>query len=167
MPGFNKVDKDAIKEIYEKEKIDIEFALISKDLIIATLMKILSIRRLGKVFFLPIKKDLIASNIKEIGLVYKDKILSKYFKTLINYNDFNKSVRNTLRKNNIDYYLYISRSINLDVNKVLNEKCLLSSDYAKANPNIIKKLKENNCKFIIEEYEKIQIDKELLKESEK
>lgn len=167
VPGFSKIDKSAIKDVYEKEKVDLEFALISKDLIIATIMKLFSIRKLRKVFFLPVKKELLKTNVKELGLIYKDKVLSKYFKVLINYDDFNKNTKSVLKKNMIDYFIYISKSVKIDIKKVAGERCLLSNDFAKSNAGIIEELKKNNCDIIVEEYEKIQIDKELLKESEK
>ena len=67
----------------------------------------------------------------------------------------------------IDYFIYISKSVKIDIKKVAGERCLLSNDFTKSNAGIIEELKKNNCDIIVEEYEKIQIDKELLKESEK
>jgi hypothetical protein len=132
-----------------------------------SLRKLFSIRKLRKVFFLPVKKELLKTNVKELGLIYKDKVLSKYFKVLINYDDFNKNTKSVLKKNMIDYFIYISKSVKIDIKKVAGERCLLSNDFAKSNAGIIEELKKNNCDIIVEEYEKIQIDKELLKESEK
>jgi hypothetical protein len=164
----NKINDMALKYIYEKDNIDKRFVLISKDLIIITLMKLFSIRKLRKIFFLPIKADFYRNenNIKELSLIYKDRILSKYIKVLLNYNDFNEEFKELLGKYHIDYYIYCSKSSKISDDAIIKANYLLSRDFNNLNADYVRKMIEEGNKVIIEEFDGIVQDNDLLKESE-
>ncbi len=166
--GLNKVDSKANDYVYENEKIADKLILISKDVIIITLMKLLSIRKLGKVFFLPIKNSFFEdeSNINNLSETFKDNYLSKYIRVLIECKDYNKNIKNIVIKNNIDTFVYFDTNDNLVDNMKSIDKYLFSKDYAKKHFETIKTLIANNKEIIIENYCTIQFDYDLLEEED-
>lgn len=163
IPGSKNIDSNAIKYVYEHENIDDRFVLISKDLIVTTIMKLLSVRKLSKVFFLPLKADIYQNEkiIKEVGYIFKNKMLSKYFKVLINYNDINDDILKLLNKYNMDYYIYCSKNTNIINQNIVGNNYLLSSDFKNLHLDFAEKLVRNNKKIIYEQFVGICTDKDL------
>lgn len=166
IPNSKKIDSRALKYVYDKEGIDDKFVIINRDLIIVSLMKMFSKRKLNKTFFLPIKGSFFEdeNNVKEISSIYKYNVLSKYIKILINYNDFNDNIKELLEKYKIDYYLYCSK--NTTMKDISNNKYLLSNDFYEANLDKVSELKEKELEVIIENFKGIVIDNDLINESE-
>ena len=160
---LNKTDYKANNYIYENNHIANEFVLISKDIIVITLMKLFSIRKLDKVFFLPVKVSFFNDKEKiiELNKIYQNSCLSKFIKVLIDYEDFNKRTKEILEDNSIDYYVYCREKI--ENNKYIN-KYLINKDLYEENNKIIKELIEAGKEILFEEFEDDLIDYDLLEE---
>ena len=167
VPNLKNVDDSAAKYIYQNENIDDELVLISKDLVLITLMKLLSIRKLRNVLFIPIKIGLFKDEkkIKELSEINKNNIVSKYVKVLINYNEHTNYVVSILEKYELDYYVYCSRNTKLNDNYNI-KKYLFSNDFVLNNQNIVNELINDGKEVIIENFRGILLDEELTKESE-
>ena len=57
VPNIKDVDSNAANYIFDKDNFANKFSLISIDLVITTFMKLLSVRKFNKTFFIPIKKN--------------------------------------------------------------------------------------------------------------
>ena len=160
------ISKEALKYVYEHNNIDDDFVLISKDLSIITLMKLLSLKRLNKMIFIPIKGSFFENenNVLKLSMIYDNRITAKFIKILINYNDCDDTLKELLIKYKIDYYLYCSK--NTVINDYNEDKYLLSRDYTESNQDVVNKLKNSNKQIIIERFDGIVNENELLKESE-
>lgn len=167
VPGIKSIDPNAAKHVYKKDKIDNKLPLISKDHTLVTLMKLFSIRKLRKVFFIPIKKDLFENEmaIKELSCIYTNKISGKYIKVLLNYDDYNEIYKDLFENNNIDYFIYCSKGTKVDEEKEIKQY-LVSNDFEKINKDLVTKLKEEGKKVIVENFEGIVLDNDLIEESE-
>ena len=165
VPNIKSVDINASKYVYEKNNIDDKFVLLSKDHIIVTLMKLFSLRKLRKVFFLPIKVKFFENkeNINELKKVYDDSVLSKYIKVLINYDEYSDDLDRLLKDNGIDYYLYCTKSSVLKDIRVNNY--LLSRDFANINKDFSNEL-SINYNVIVEDFKGIEIDNDLIESEE-
>ncbi len=167
VPGINKFDKQAVSYIYNKHNFDDEFASISADLITISFMKFLSVREPYINIFLPLKKDFFESdnNFKKILSNFKSKYLQKHIRILINYQEFNDKIYNILNKNHINYFLYCSKS-SLVRDTFKNPKAmnyLISKDFNLKYQDIITKEANENIVILIEEYQGIFTDKEIIK----
>ena len=160
---LNKTDHKANIYIYENNHIANEFVLISKDIIVITLMKLFSVRKLDKIFFLPIKACFFNDKEKviELNKIYQNSCLSKYIKVLVNYEDFNKRIKEILEDNSIEYYVYCREKI--ENNKYIN-KYIVNKDLYEENSKIIKELIGNGKEILFEELEDALIDYDLLEE---
>lgn len=168
VPNLNKFDEFAIKEIYDKKGIDDEFVLISANLISVSLMKLLSARKKMKVFFLPIRISFFDNekNIKELSILTKDKILSKYFKILINYNEFNLNIQKILNKYNANCFIYCSKGSKASDGNKLNDckNYLISKDFYNNNQDIVSKWERDGMNIIKENFDGLVTDKNLVTE---
>ena len=161
------IDDFAIKKVYEDEKINQEFTIVSKDLILITLMKLFSIRKMRKIFFLPIKASYLTSDrfIREIKNINKNILLNKYLKLLIDYNDIDSEIEKLLKYQNIDYYIYCNKVTNIN-EQIIGNNFIISSEFNNAFGDYVNNLINNGKKIIYEKFEGIVIDNDLLKESE-
>ena len=166
IPNIKSVNELATKYVYEKENIDDKLSLISKDLILLTLMKLFSLSKLRKVFFLPVKSVFLNNKdyLNELNNIYKDKILSKYIKVLINNNDYNIDVKNILDDNKIDYYIYCNK--NSTDNNLIGNNYLITNEFIDKYDDYINKLKDSNKRIIYEKINEILLDNDLLEGKE-
>ena len=165
--GIKSIHPEAVKYVYDHSDYDDEFVLISRDLVIVTLMKLFSIRKLRSIFFLPTKLDFLVKekNLKELKNTLNNKLVNKYLKVLVNYNDYNDEIKSLLKKYDIDYYLYCSK--NTIYNKGLDENnYLFSNDFNLLNNGLYEDLINEDKNVILEKYEGIKLDKNLVDESE-
>ncbi len=166
VPGIKNIDQNASNYIYKKDGIDNKLPLISKDLTLVTLMKLFSIRKLRKVFFIPIKKEILKNDfaLKELSAITNNNITNKYIKILINYTDLTEGYREKL-DHQIDYYIYCSKGTKIE--KIYsNDKFLVSNDFEELNKELVTKIKEQGNKIIIENFAGIVLDNDLIEESE-
>ena len=167
VPGINKFDKQAINYVYNKHEFDDEFASISADLITVSFMKFLSVRMPYNNIYLPLKKDFFDNynNFKKIAGNFKSKYLQKHLRILINYQEFNDKIYNKLKNNHITYYLYCSKN-SLVGNNFKNPKAtnyLISKDFNLKYQEIIAEEISDNIVILIEDYQGIFTDKEIIK----
>ncbi len=167
VPGINKFDKQAINYVYNKHEFDDEFASISADLITVSFMKFLSVRMPYNNIYLPLKKDFFDNNnnFKKIAGNFKNKYLQKHIRILINYHEFNDKIYNILKNNHITYYLYCSKR-SLIENNFKNPKAtnyLISKDFNLKYQEIIAEEISDNILILIENYQGIFTDKEIIK----
>ena len=162
VPGLSKIDAKHIKYIFDKEKVASSFTLISADIIVITLMKLFSVRKINKVFFLPVKKEFFesSSNVERLSNILKNNYLNKHLKLVIDYNEYDKNIKRILDDNSIHYYIYCDEVLNLS-KKASNY--LFSREFAKNNHNLIKDL-ETKSEIIIEDNLDIHCDDNLLEE---
>ena len=167
VPGINKFDKQAINYVYNKHEFDDEFASISADLITVSFMKFLSVRMPYNNIYLPLKKDFFENdnNFKKIAGNFKSKYLQKHLRILINYQEFNDKIYNKLKNNHITYYLYCNKN-SLVGNNFKNPKAtnyLISKDFNLKYQEIIAEEISDNIVILIEDYQGIFTDKEIIK----
>lgn len=166
VPGIKKFDKNAINYIYNSSNIDDEFVLISADLITITLMKMFSVRATDVKFYIPLKKEFFETekNLKNISYIFKNKYLNKHINVLVNHHEFDEKIYKILNKYKTDYYLY--SSINTQINeKFKNDNAsnyLLSKDFYQKYKNIVDNEKTDDLNIIVEDYQGIYTDKELI-----
>lgn|SRR5574344_354300 len=165
--NLNKYDEFAIRKIYDDEGIDDNFILISSNLIMGSLMKLISIRKDLKVFFLPIRKSFFdnSNNIKELNKILNDKLLKKYFKILLNYDECDTTLIGLMQKNHFEYYIYCSKGSGATDGNKLNGSYnyLLSKDFNLSYPKIVKNwLQDEKVNLLIENFDGIVTDKDLL-----
>lgn len=166
--SLNKYDKYGIKLIYEKNNIDDKFLGVSADLIVISLMKLLSLRKSLKVFFLPIKSIFFEEeqNIKDIEYILKDDILKKHICILINYNEFSMDILEIINKYDCTFYIYCSKNSKItDGNKLKGcNNYLVSEDFYIINKRIITRWMNEDVNIIKEHFDGIITDKELIEE---
>ena len=167
VPNINKFDKQAINYVYNKHEFDDEFASISADLITVSFMKFLSVRMPYNNIYLPLKKDFFENdnNFKKIAGNFKSKYLQKHLRILINYQEFNDKIYNKLKNNHITYYLYCNKN-SLVGNNFKNPKAtnyLISKDFNLKYQEIIAEEISDNIVILIEDYQGIFTDKEIIK----
>ena len=166
IPNLNKYDEYAVKDIYDNLGVDDAFALISANLIVASELKLISIRKPLKMLFLPLRKSFLENdkNIKELSQIFKSNKLHKHIKILINYGDAKNDIINTLRKYKIEYYVYCSRNSAATSGKLIDgaNNYLVSKEFYDNNKNIISKWKNLDINIIKEEFDGIVTDSRLL-----
>ncbi len=167
IPSLNKFDEYAVKDIYDKLKIDDNFVLISANLIVASLLKLFSIRKKFKVLFLPVRASfcLDEKNLKELSLLFKNNKLSKYFKLLINYNECDARLIKLLNKYHLSYYVYCSKNSATD-GKLIDgvSHYLVSKEFSEGYKNILAKWNSQNINIIKESFDGIVTDRNLLED---
>ena len=166
IPNLNKYDEYAVKDIYDNLGVDDAFALISANLMVASLLKLFSIRKPFKTLFLPLRKSFLDNekNIKDLSLLFKDNKLHKNIKILINYGEATKEIINTLTRYKLDFYIYCSRSSAATSGKLIEDakNYLVSKEFYDNNKNIISKWKNLGINIIKEEFDGIVTDSRLL-----
>lgn len=166
--GIKDADKKAATAVYEKDGIDHEFALMSADLIIVTLMKLLSVRKFNKIFFLPLKSKFFEKDdyIKALGKINDNKFLKRNFKVLINYHEASDVIKEKLNKYCLDYYIYASKNTTIEEkeNEFKNEKYLISKDFYQGHKEFIDTKKEEKENIIIEAFDGMVTDRMIIEE---
>ncbi|MDO4341913.1 MAG: hypothetical protein Q4C44_04135 [bacterium] len=167
IPSLNKFDEYAAKDVYDKLKIDDSFVLISANLVVASLLKLFSIRKKFKILFLPVRSGfcLDEKNLKELSLIFKNNRLNKYFKLLINYNECDTKLVKLLDKYHLSYYVYCSKNSATD-GKLIDgvNNYLVSKEFSEGYKNILTKWNSQNINIIKESFDGIVTDRNLLED---
>lgn len=160
LSNIKEIEEGAIKYIFDKDDYENKFTLISLDLVITTLMKLLSVRKFNKKFFIPIKQKFLLDDnyLNKIKGINKYSYLKNNIVLLINYNDLNTDVENKL--NSFNYYVYASKNtrFNSDIFDKKNNY-LVSNDFYKDNKEIIDEKIKNKENIIIELFDGIVTDR--------
>jgi hypothetical protein len=168
VPNLKRYDDLAISKVYNDNGYDDKFILISAELISSTLMKMLSLRKKNKIFFLPIKSSFFDNNdnLKELNKIINNPFLNKSFKILINYDDYNNKIMDIMKKNKNSYYIYCSNGSKANNGSKLMgcNNYLISKDFYNNNMEIIKRWQNDSMNIIIEKFDGIVTDKDLLNE---
>lgn len=169
VPGLNKLDKAAGSYIYNHDDIDDKFALMSTDLIVVTLMKLFSVRKFNKMFFLPLKREFVLneSNLKVLSNLLKNDYLDKRIKILYNFDDLSEKSNNLFGKYHLDYYIYCSKNTKFGSidDEFKTKDYLVSNDFYLNNKRFVDGLLEDGVNVIIEKFDGIVTDKKLVLES--
>lgn len=166
VPGLKEIDSGAVSYIFNKDNYDNKFAIISAELVVVTLMKLLSVRKFNKIFFIPIKDKFLKDDTSLIKLknLNKNKYLSKHINLLINYDDLNDEITNKLKSYHLNYYIYASKKT--IINEINNkEKYLVSKDYYNSHKEIIDEKLKEKVEIIIESFDGLVLDREIAEES--
>lgn len=167
IPSLNKFDEYATRDVYDNLKIDDSFVLISANLVVASLLKLFSIRKKFKVLFLPVRARfcLDEKNLKELSLIFKNNRLSKYFKLLVNYNECDAKLVKLLNKYHLSYYVYCSKNSATD-GKLIDgvSHYLVSKEFSESYKNILAKWNSQNINIIKESFDGIVTDRNLLED---
>ena len=167
--GVKNLDKGAVDYTFEKDDYDNKFTLISLDLIIVTLMKLLSVRKFNKIFFLPTRKKVLDNDnyLNKIKNINRFDEIKRRVCLLINYDDLDNEIERKLKKNEINYYVYASKNTIVDSN-ILDEKSnyLVSKDFYLEHKELIDEKIKNKQQIIIESFEKVLTDRMLVEEEE-
>lgn len=167
IPSLNKFDEYAASDVYDKLKIDDCFVLISANLVVASLLKLFSIRKKFKILFLPVRARfcLDEKNLKELSLIFKNNRLSKYFKLLVNYNECDAKLVKLLNKYHLSYYVYCSKNSATD-GKLIDgvSHYLVSKEFSEGYKNILAKWNSQNINIIKESFDGIVTDRNLLED---
>lgn len=167
IPSLNKFDEYATRDVYDNLKIDDSFVLISANLVVASLLKLFSIRKKFKVLFLPVRARfcLDEKNLKELSLIFKNNRLSKYFKLLVNYNECDAKLVKLLNKYHLSYYVYCSKNSATD-GKLIDgvNHYLVSKEFSEGYKNILAKWNSQNINIIKESFDGIVTDRNLLED---
>ena len=134
-------------------------------------MKLLSVRKFNKIFFIPIKEKFLKDDqsINKIKNLNKNKYLNKHIILLINYDDINEEIKkklnnNKLNNNKLNYFIYASK--NTIINEIDNkERYLISKDYYSSHKELIDEKIKEKVEIIIEAFDGLVIDRNIAEES--
>lgn len=166
VPGLKEINSGAVSYIFNKDNYDNKFTIISAELVVVTLMKLLSVRKFNKIFFIPIKDKFLKddTSLTKLKNLNKNKYLNKHINLLINYNDLNDEITNKLKSYHLNYYIYASKKT--IINEINNkEKYLVSKDYYNSHKEIIDEKLKEKVEIIIESFDGLVLDREIAEES--
>lgn len=164
VPNIKDIDKGAVDYIFDKDNYDNKFTLISMDLVIVTFMKLLSVRKFNKIFFIPVKsKFLLSDSLNKVKNLQKNKYLYKNINLLINYDDINEEIRNNLEKLKINYYIYAGLNTNIIEELNDKDKYLVSKDFYSKYSELVNEL-SNKTNVIIEAFDGLITDRIIAEE---
>lgn len=169
VPNIKDVDSNAANYIFDKDNFANKFSLISIDLVITTFMKLLSVRKFNKTFFIPIKKNFLLddNSLNKIKLINKYKYLKENIILLINYNDIDELVLKNLNKYNLNYYIYASKNTKVDSNILEKDKnYLVSKEFYNEYKEIIDELKKEKQNIIVESFDSVLTDRMIIEAKE-
>ena len=129
-------------------------------------MKLLSVRKFNKIFFIPIKEKLLKydQSINKIKNLNKNKYLNKHIILLINYDDINDEIKKKLNNNKLNYFIYASK--NTIINEIDNkERYLISKDYYSNHKEVIDEKIKAKVEIIIEAFDGLVLDRNIAEES--
>lgn len=166
VPGLKEINSGAVSYIFNKDNYDNKFTIISAELVVVTLMKLLSVRKFNKIFFIPIKDKFLKddTSLTKLKNLNKNKYLNKHINLLINYDDLNDEITNKLKSYRLNYYIYASKKT--IINEINNkEKYLVSKDYYNSHKEIIDEKLKEKVEIIIESFDGLVLDREIAEES--
>lgn len=125
-------DPKPIKSVYENSGIEDNFALISIELAIITLLKEIASRIKPSTYLIPIKIDYFNKdkNTKELRNLFELKTINQKIKLLINYNELNNDIISILKRFKIDYYIYCNKNATITTFEE-TEKYIFSKEFIK------------------------------------
>ena len=129
-------------------------------------MKLLSVRKFNKIFFIPIKKKFLLDDtyFNKIKNLNKNKYLKNRIMLLINYDDIDEIILNKLKKSKLNYYIYASK--NTKVNDLdNNERYLISKDFYMDHKELIDQKLKEKIEIIIEAFDGLVLDRNIAEES--
>lgn len=166
VPGLKDINIGAVNYIFNKEGYDNKFTIISADLVVVTLMKLLSVRKFNKIFFIPIKKKFLLDDacFNKIKNLNKNKYLKNRIMLLINYDDIDEIILAKLKKSKLNYYVYASKNTNVnDLDN--NERYLISKDFYQDHKEMIDEKQKEKIEIIIEAFDGLVLDRNIAEES--
>lgn len=166
VPGLKEINNGAVSYIFDKDNYDNKFTIISAELVVVTLMKLLSVRKFNKIFFIPIKEKFLKDDqsINKIKNLNKNKYLNKHIILLINYDDINDEIKKKLNNNKLNYFIYASK--NTIINEIDNkERYLISKDYYSNHKEVIDEKIKEKVEIIIEAFDGLVLDRNIAEES--
>ena len=161
---LEKYDSNQSQKIYFKRNIDDDFTLISAQLAVASLVKLIQARKSLPVFLIPIKKKFLTKekNIRHYKRLLDSKITKKCIKLLINYNELSEDLLRIVKQNKLDYFIYCNKGTVIE--KIdQNTKYIFSKEFMKNSQIII--TKEDN--IITETINVFMEDEDLILKNEK
>ncbi len=161
---LEKYDSNQSQKIYFKRNIDDDFTLISAQLAVASLVKLIQARKSLPVFLIPIKKKFLTKekNIRDYKKLLDSKITKKCIKLLINYNEISEDLLRIVKQNKLDYFIYCNKGTVIE--KIdQNTKYIFSKEFMKNSQIII--TKEDN--IITETINVFMEDEDLILKNEK
>ena len=166
VPGLKEINRGAVNYIFNKDGYDNKFTIISAELVVVTLMKLLSVRKFNKIFFIPIKKKFLLDDtyFNKIKNLNKNKYLRSRIMLLIIYDDIDEIILNKLKKSKLNYYIYASK--NTKVNDLdNNERYLISKDFYQEYKELIDEKIKEKIEIIIEAFDGLVLDRNIAEES--
>ena len=166
VPGLKDINSGAVNYIFNKDGYDNKFTIISAELVVVTLMKLLSVRKFNKVFFIPIKKKFLLDDtyFNKIKNLNKNKYLKNRIMLLINYDDIDEIILFKLKKSKLNYYIYASKNTKVkDIDN--NERYLISKDFYIEHKELIDKKQIEKIEIIIEAFDGLVLDRNIAEES--
>lgn len=166
VPGLKDINSGAVNYIFNKDGYDNKFTIISAELIVVTLMKLLSVRKFNKIFFIPIKKKFLLDDtyFNKIKNLNKNKYLKNRIMLLINYDDIDEIILFKLKKSKLNYYIYASKNTKVkDIDN--NERYLISKDFYIEHKELIDEKQKEKIEIIIEAFDGLVLDRNIAEES--
>ena len=166
VPGLKDINSGAVNYIFNKDGYDNKFTIISAELVVVTLMKLLSVRKFNKIFFIPIKKKFLLDDtyFNKIKNLNKNKYLKNRIMLLINYNDIDEIILFKLKKSKLIYYIYASKNTKVkDIDN--NERYLISKDFYIEHKELIDEKQKEKIEIIIEAFDGLVLDRNIAEES--
>ena len=166
VPGLKDINSGAVNYIFNKDGYDNKFTIISAELVVVTLMKLLSVRKFNKIFFIPIKKKFLLDDtyFNKIKKINKNKYLKNRIMLLINYDDIDEIILFKLKKSKLNYYIYASKNTKVkDIDN--NERYLISKDFYIEHKELIDEKQKEKIEIIIEAFDGLVLDRNIAEES--
>ncbi len=166
VPGLKEINRGAVNYIFNKDGYDNKFTIISAELVVVTLMKLLSVRKFNKIFFIPIKKKFLLDDtyFNKIKNLNKNKYLRSRIMLLINYDDIDEIILSKLKKSKLNYYIYASKNTKIkDLDN--NERYLISKDFYQEYKELIDEKIKEKIEIIIEAFDGLVLDRNIAEES--
>ena len=166
VPGLKEINRGAVNYIFNKDGYDNKFTIISAELVVVTLMKLLSVRKFNKIFFIPIKKKFLLDDtyFNKIKNLNKNKYLKSRIMLLINYDDIDEIILSKLKKSKLNYYIYASKNTKIkDLDN--NERYLISKDFYQEYKELIDEKIKEKIEIIIEAFDGLVLDRNIAEES--
>ena len=166
VPGLKDINNGAVNYIFKKDGYDNKFTIISVELVVVTLMKLLSVRKFNKIFFIPIKKKFLLDDtyFNKIKNLNKNKYLKNRIMLLINYDDIDEIILTRLKKSKLNYYIYASKNTKVkDLDN--NERYLISKDFYQDHKELIDEKIKLKTEIIIEAFDGLVLDRNIAEES--
>ncbi len=135
---LEKYDSVQSRKIYFEKNVDDDYTVISAQLAVNSLVKQLQSRKKTGMFLIPIKKKFLTKekNIKDYKKLLDSDTTRSKLKLLINYNEVNDKLIDTLKQNNLDYYIYCNKGAVID--KIDNTtNYIFSKEFLKNNQIIV------------------------------